>query len=140
MILAKELVSLLLEKDPARRLTAKQALTHPWMLGTSSRQSTDTSGRETPPALMSMSSDSSEEELIIRKDTNMLRLSLNRAIDAQRDGVHLKSVSESSLWRRRKGRHMEDNEGTAEAGGDGNEGGDMQVELGGSGIPLWTSE
>jgi calcium/calmodulin-dependent protein kinase I len=86
---AKELIGFLLEKDPSKRYTVKQALSHPWTTGTAHMSMTLAS---TPPHHGS-------RPLSIPS----LRASLHSAIDAQRGPLTppLASPLESPLWKKR---------------------------------------
>jgi len=86
---AKELIGYMLEKDPGRRLTAKQALTHPWVMKQSQRPILPTTP---PPASISA-------PMAIPN----FRISFNSAIEAQRGPLTppLESPLESPLWKKR---------------------------------------
>jgi len=98
---AKNLIGLLLEKDPTKRLTAKQTLEHPWMK--EDTPSTTTSAVPPAPHAEHQPPKPSLRESAERPENkNVLRQSLNRSIEVQRDGIHnLKSISESSLLKKR---------------------------------------
>jgi len=85
---AKELVGFLLEKDPAKRYTAKQSLLHPWITGQSLR----------PREIFTSPKAVSAPLSIIN-----LRASLNSAIDAQRGPLTppLCSPLDSAIWKKR---------------------------------------
>jgi len=84
---AKELISHLLEKDPTKRYTAEQFLSHPWIQGKSLRDSGECPHRQDQ----------------LKKDKQSFKKSLNKSIDVQRDGfTTLRSASESTLWKRRQ--------------------------------------
>lgn len=111
----------MLEKNPAKRLTAKQTLEHPWMkqdtksTSTASTSSLPTDQQSPKPSLR----DSAERP----GNKNALRLSLNRSIEAQRDGIHkLKAVSESSLWKKRMKNREDSPPSRVSVGEEGSEG------------------
>jgi len=90
---AKELIGFLLEKDPNKRYSSKQALSHPWITGCNGRELA-----VSPPR-----SNSQPIAIATPNSRIMLRTSLNSALNAQRGPLTppLSSPLESSLWKKR---------------------------------------
>jgi len=93
---AKQLIGNLLEKDPKKRYTAKEALTHPWIMGRTLRQET----------ILSTSPISSTSTPLSIPN---IRVSLNSSIDAQRGPLTppLTSPMDSKLWKKRASKMRE---------------------------------
>jgi len=89
---AKDLIRKLLEKNISLRYTARQVLEHPWIVGDESFENNCSSSEvaQTPP-----------------KHQSHIRSALNKSIDAQRDGCFVRSVTESSILKRRRQKKQE---------------------------------
>jgi len=120
LCIAKDLISNLLETDPGRRFTAKQALGHPWIGLVFSFDRKQPLGLffTMPPAVgvkpatckggggggVAESSRSVRRSSSVDGDRRrVLKSSMNKAIDAQRDGLlTLKPATESLLAMKRR--------------------------------------
>lgn len=85
----------LLNKFLLFRYTAKKALQHPWVVGTTFKEGGKAGDDD-------LDQPSSTEKLSLSAERMKLKSSMNRAIDVQRDGVLLKPIAESTIAQRRK--------------------------------------
>jgi len=89
---AKDLISCLLEKNPSKRLTASQALTHVWVKGV--EKTTDTS---------QISNENNNNLITTEQEMELVKKLLNKAIDALRVeddwDIELASAMDSPLWK-----------------------------------------
>jgi len=83
----KDLIRKLLEKNTSLRYTARQVLSHPWIVGDESfeNNSQDSEMTQSPPTSQSH-----------------IRSAVNKCIDVKRDGCFMRSATESSIMKRRR--------------------------------------
>jgi len=102
---AKEFIEGLLQPQPNKRFTAKQALNHRWIKETTthlSNSAPDTQHDKSAPAKEDMSA-SKHENSHSAEEIKQLRTSLNANIDyVHRDGFHIPDAKQSSLWQKRQ--------------------------------------
>jgi len=82
---AKDLVTKLLEKNPAKRYTAEQFLNHRWIGGK-----------------MKKDSEYRKSVELANDQISNIKHSLNKSIDLTREATYLRAASESTVWKRRQ--------------------------------------
>eukprot|EP01121_Diplochlamys_sp_Union-15-3_P000519 TRINITY_DN10454_c0_g1_i1.p1 TRINITY_DN10454_c0_g1~~TRINITY_DN10454_c0_g1_i1.p1 ORF type:complete len:286 (-),score=53.73 TRINITY_DN10454_c0_g1_i1:31-888(-) len=120
---AKLLISALLEKEPSKRLTASQALSHPWLktkttnttISTSSTVTNSPSNTTTPTTTSSDEQQKPNPDL--SSNLHIVKKSMNKAIDSIRADAdddeecsfELEVVTESPLWKSRQSKDSPSN-------------------------------
>ena len=86
---AKDLILKLLEADPQKRLPADKALNHPWM-----RKETPTNSTSENTEPSGSKNKLTASAVFNTNDKNSLKMSINKAIDSQKDPKEIKEHAE----------------------------------------------